>query len=581
MTRLKLTSFGISLSLLLLSCSEILEPVSLFAGKQSVEIESVQEEFEINIQSLTFESAQKANDSPYPRKLMQNGIGSKAKVLNEDELVTSNMPSSSEKSMDYLLGIGDQLSFTRLNEFVTPVAKFPPQLTEVDYLLGVGDELTLIQLSEGTNGLGAIIPNIDDAIDNGKVVNHLPKESVLKTSGLVGSDGNILLLGLGSIKAQNRSLNDIQTEVRNILIRNGLAPSFQLEITGFNSKKAFVSFPNPKNSFGNNLVPITNLPITLRELIINYGVQPSSQISTIVTLTRNSILYRIPLSKLFDKSSPRIVIQDRDQIEIKESIKDTPPYKLVVGSRGHILIPGLGSFKAKNRSLAEVQDDISGALLKQGLVPIFQLEVTGFKSKKFFLILENTKNKVIALESSEMNIRDAVLNNISGDISNSKNLTLVLLRRNNSLYKITLQELLSKGAPKVFINDGDVLELKSFEYKMGKVFALAGAGNVQIVSINPSKRETLADVLFVKDGAFHNLRAKRSEVYLLRGQSPSVAYHLDAQNVSRILVAAKTELRPNDIVYVADRPIISFSRTLSEIIPLRILLRDIQDGNIP
>ena len=53
------------------------------------------------------------------------------------------------------------------------------------------------------------------------------------------------------------------------------------------------------------------------------------------------------------------------------------------------------------------------------------------------------------------------------------------------------------------------------------------------------------------------------------------------QNVSRILVAAKTELRPNDIVYVADRPIISFSRALSEINPLRILLRDIQEGNIP
>jgi hypothetical protein len=47
------------------------------------------------------------------------------------------------------------------------------------------------------------------------------------------------------------------------------------------------------------------------------------------------------------------------------------------------------------------------------------------------------------------------------------------------------------------------------------------------------------------------------------------------------LVAAKTELRPNDIVYVAERPIISFSRTLAEILPLRILLRDIQDNNIP
>ena len=81
-------------------------------------------------------------------------------------------------------------------------------------------------------------------------------------------------------------------------------------------------------------------------------------------------------------------------------------------------------------------------------------------------------------------------------------------------------------------------------------------------------------------GPLNNLLARRSEVYLLRGRKPSVAYHLDAQNVSRILVAAKTELRPNDIVYVADRPIISFSRALSELLPLRILLRDIQNNNI-
>jgi len=113
------------------------------------------------------------------------------------------------------------------------------------------------------------------------------------------------------------------------------------------------------------------------------------------------------------------------------------------------------------------------------------------------------------------------------------------------------------------------------------VFALSGAGNAQVVSIDPSKRETLADILFAKNGALNNLLAKRSEVYLLRGKNPSVAYHLDAQNVSRILVAAKTELRPNDIVYVADRPIISFSRTLAEILPLRILLRDIQNDDIP
>ena len=110
---------------------------------------------------------------------------------------------------------------------------------------------------------------------------------------------------------------------------------------------------------------------------------------------------------------------------------------------------------------------------------------------------------------------------------------------------------------------------------------MSGAKNAIIVPIKPSVRETLADILFVDNGALSNSFAKRSEIYLLRGQKPSLAYHLDAQNVSRLLIAAKTELRPNDIIYVAERPIISFARTLSEINPLRILLRDIQNSNIP
>ena len=146
---------------------------------------------------------------------------------------------------------------------------------------------------------------------------------------------------------------------------------------------------------------------------------------------------------------------------------------------------------------------------------------------------------------------------------------------------MTEDQILDPKSQDIWIIDGDHIEIESLNYKPGQVFALSGAGSAHVVSIDPSKRETLADILFTKSGAFNNLLAKRSEVYLLRGKNPSVAYHLDAQNVSRILVAAKTELRPSDIVYVADRPIISFSRTLSEILPLRILLRDIQNDEIP
>ena len=582
MTNFRLIICCIASSLLLNACNKILEPVSFFGGKQGVEAQSVQEDFEINIKSLTFESARDANKAPYPRRLMQTGAGSEANVLDEADLMTSYMPPSSQ-SNDYLLGIGDQLLYTQLNEFMTSPAQFPTQPTEVDYLLGVGDELTLIQLNEVAGGLGEIISNIPGAdVDknNGNVAKPKPSESVLKTSGLVGTNGNILLLGLGSIKAEGRSLSDVQTEVRNILIRNGLAPSFQLEITGFNSKKAFVTFP--RTSVGNNIVPIINIPITLKELAITYGLRPSSKDSTIVSLTRDGQKFRMTAGQLFDKTSPRIVIKDRDQIEIDEAASTSTSIAAVVGSRGNILIRGVGSLKAKNRSLTEVQADITRILMDKGLTPNFQLEVTGFESRKFFLVTENNGTKAVPLTDTVVDLKDAVLSNKNQTISQgSATFKVVELIRNGVSYRMSWQKMLSGGASNVLIQDGDTIKLKDFNYKLGQVFALGGAGNAELVPIDPSKRETLANILFSPKGALNNLLAKRSEVYLLRGRNPSVAYHLDAQNVSRILVAAQTELRPNDIVYVADRPIISFSRTLSELNPLRILLRDLQNGNIP
>ena len=117
-------------------------------------------------------------------------------------------------------------------------------------------------------------------------------------------------------------------------------------------------------------------------------------------------------------------------------------------------------------------------------------------------------------------------------------------------------------------------------YKENKVFILGGV-EPQIFTINPSNRETLADILFVSGGVLSSPGAKRSEVYLLRGTNPVVAYHLDAQKPTRIIVAEAMQLRPNDILYVAEQPIISFNRTLATIVPLRILLRDVQDQNIP
>ena len=314
---------------------------------------------------------------------------------------------------------------------------------------------------------------------------------------------------------------------------------------------------------------------------VNYDLKPSSDNTTIITLTRNSQRFRMTVGQLFDLQTPDIFIQDKDQIEIDETLEfDVGTVIARVGSQGKILLPGVGSIHAVNRTLADLHNEIYKTLTEKGFIPQFQLELTKFESKKAYLISKGSSSKVVHLTNSGMLLKELILSN-GINIDNSKSLSLVKLLRNGKVFRMATEDIFAPSAPDVWIQDGDQIEITNLNYKQGQVFALSGAGNAKIVTIDPSKRETLADILFVSGGALSNVLAKRSEVYLLRGRSPSVAYHLDAQNVSRILVAAQTELRPNDIVYVADRPIISFSRTLAELNPLRVLLRDLENGNIP
>jgi polysaccharide biosynthesis/export protein len=569
MNKFVFITFCITSALFLDGCSKILEPVSLFANKKDVEVERIQEDFEINIEALTFKTTKKVSNDRYPRQVILTGSGSKAKVLDETDFLKSSFPRSSN-SQDYLLGIGDQLSFVQLNEFETGTVQWPTVSKKSEYLLGAGDELTFVQ-------------SIDNPLDvtgsfnvEGQFIPDPKSDELVTTRGVIGSNGNVLLLGLGNILAANRTLDDIRTEVRNILIRNGSTPNFQLEISNFQSQKAFVTIKNGNSK----AIHLNNLPISLKEVALGTSLSEADENFALIKFTRNAQEFRITAGQLFDLAAPEIFIQDKDQIEIQIVPRRETTVKSVVGSKGNILLPNVGSIPAVNRSLDDVYEQISSILIGKSIKPNFQLELTKAVSKKAYLIKKNVGTKVVALGNSKVTLREMIIESKSS-IFSTVGLTVITLKRNGQVFRMTEDYILDPNTPDIFVVNNDQIEVEILAYKPGQVYVLSGTGSAQIVPIDPSIRETLADVLFVSNGALSNRFAKRSEVYLLRGKNPSIAYHLDAQNVSRILVAAKAELRPNDIIYVADRPIISFSRTLSEILPLRILLRDIQNNDIP
>ncbi|MDC0334468.1 hypothetical protein OAN23_03470 [Amylibacter sp.] len=268
--------------------------------------------------------------------------------------------------------------------------------------------------------------------------------------------------------------------------------------------------------------------------------------------------------------------------DLKELVDELPEVvesKGHVGSDGSVLLLGIGSIYVKDKTLVEIREKIRNTLIRNGLSPNFQLEISEFKSR-FALIFNSGKSSVVAITPRPTTLTElAASSNIH--LKQKGLISILKLIRNGKEYRLTNEDLLKKDRPRIYIEDKDQIEIEQYLYKPGQVYTLSGTQSARMVQINPETRESMADIMFQPNGTFANTFAKRSGVYLLRGVNPTTAYHLDAQNVSRILVASATEVRPNDIIFVAERPIISFSRLLSELTPLRILLRDIQNNNIP
>ena len=546
-------------------CNRILEPVIF--GNEDINIMGIneQEEFAINIKPLTFENALDANKSQYVRKVMVSGSGLRSKVVNESEFLISNFPEALTDKI-YRLGVGDGVSFVLVNKFLENTVQWPPKSKPKDYILGVGDKLSFIQLTENEQAGVNFNEGGDISFEDGET-------NLLKSQGIIGSNGNILLLGIGNILAANRSLVSLRNEVSNILIRSGLAPNFQLDIIEFNSKKAYYV-----HSKGGNVLPIDNIPFELKDVAMIKGTSSSSKNLSLITLMRGKKSYRFTAKQLFDDKAQKIFIQDKDQILIESFNDERITIDTHVGLDGNIILPVVGTLQVYNRPLASINEEIKQILYNQGLISNFQLELTKFESKKAYLISKAYGSVIVPLTNSRNTLKEIILKNFTK--TKNDNLDIITLQRNNNEYRLPLDVIYDNKTPTIFIQDGDQIKIESLTYKQGEVYALSGSGNASIIPINASNRETLANILFVSDGALSNRSAKRSEIYLLRGQKPVTAYHLDAQNVSRILVAAKTELRPNDIIYVADRQIISFSRLLFEISPLRGLINDIAEGNI-
>ena len=590
-------SLAASLALALASCSEVLQTVDLTV---STEDNSAQEEFNVVEKTLTLAEARAQRRAPYPRRVIQSGRGTVAGPIAERSLTSASFPRSA-KAAPYRIGAGDRVNFTRLidNQDTTlqNSVNWPDPTQNNQYKIGIGDELALVQINEGSAAQNsaqiAITRQLEDQSTTGNAASFAPA-GVIKTTGRIGSDGSVLLLEVGRLNALGKTLSQLRGEVRNILIRNGLSPKFQLDIVNFASQRAYVTLnaaATANDGQGGRVLTLTDQPITLREVLSQAGIGLSPRAQTKVELQRDGQSYVMDLARIYSNGSPEIIIQDRDHIFVEEGISQAVGTTALVGQDGFVVLEGIGKVDVANKTVDEVSQEIKSTLANTSAARTdFQIEVVEFASQRALISIPgavgedrgtqsttginvgNASGAIVPITNIPITLEEALTER--GVTLDGQYITRIALQRAGRKYSFTLRDLLETTSARVYLQGGDRVTVERLGYKSNKVFVLGGV-TPTIVNIDPEIRQTLADILFTSDGVLSAPGANRSEVYLLRGTDPVVAYHLDAQSPTRLIVADAMELRPNDILYVAEQPIVSFNRTLATITPLRAVLQEI------
>ena len=534
-------SLAASLVLTLANCSEVLQTVDLTV---STEDNSAQEEFNVVEKTLTLAEARAQRRAPYPRRVIQSGRGAVAGPIAEGSLTSASFPRSA-KAAPYRIGAGDRVNFTRLIDNQTnrtamkenwPPRKsanayklgardkiilrrlldtsastsnnaetWPSETQNKPYTIGIGDELALVQINESGNAdaqAATISRNLENAVGSGGADNL--GQNVIRTTGRIGSDGSVLLLEVGRLDALGKTLTELRAEVRNILIRNGLSPKFQLDIVSFASQRAYISVGNAGADSGTSsaqVVTLTDKPLTLRELLSRSGVGYSQSVETYVRLQRSGKTYLMKLRTLYSGAAQDIVVQDRDHVFVEEGISQAVGTTALVSQDGFVVLEGIGKVDVAGKTVDEVSREIKSALANASAAGTdFQIEVIEFASQRALISIPgavgeergtqsttginvgNASGAIVPITNIPITLEEALTER--GVTLDGQYITRIALQRAGRKYSFTLRDLLETTSARVYLQGGDRVTVERLGYKSNKVFVLGGL-TPTIVNIDP------------------------------------------------------------------------------------------------
>ena len=323
------------------------------------------------------------------------------------------------------------------------------------------------------------------------------------------------------------------------------------------------------------------------------------------------------------KSSPyKIGISDVVLLATPATVSTTALSALIAAQNKHqgytiqddgaISIPDIGRIAIAGQTIEEAEATIFQALVENQIDPKFSLEIIEFNARSVSVDGSVNFPKAVPITMKPLTLQNA-LQNAGGIVSLTPEYTTIRILRNNKEYIIPLQQI--QGQPDLqnfILQDGDSIHV---ENSFRKQIAINDANSAAVATaqiktdlkreqseverktfltkleLGAVKRDyvylagevakqgrfplpfnniaSVADAIYSENG-IRTREGDLSQIYILRGTSSDtsvIAYHLDAKNAVNLLLATKMQLRPNDIVFVAEQHVTAWNRVISQMLP--------------
>ena len=425
--------------------------------------------------------------------------------------VVAKTASQIREEVDIRLSEINSTSKRKINFLEFPIIK-----SEI-YTVGPGDRLLLGRKVSVINPINQSMQEQDTSLP--LLVDEFGKVQISDLEGEIYVDGLLV--------------SEIREVLRREYLRAGLSKDISLQMQDYASKTVIVT-----GDFGSVISSISPFANSFDSLLVRVlsgskdaGIVSNPSLSEIlVTLDRDGQLYYMLASSiLIDQPREKYLLKDGDRIVLSQ-------------------------IEPVSKSQVEVVDfkSQSVVLVQYGDVGSRSMDIEGDEEIE-------SKSSRLYLDQRGLRVRELIADhNLWPDAGSD---TMITLRRGESKFRWSVNKLIADNSGReYYLQNGDVIQVENLILADNKYFVVGETGKPIAKNVALLDREFLTDAIF-SSNLFENSKADLRHVYLVRnsGNEKFKAFHFDLSDVTKLDLARRMEMRPNDIVLVETQPIYEYN----------------------